>query len=107
MAASTELDLAETVRLIQRLSLLVDFAWQEAGRTGAPGALVLALDEASLGLHRARVALNDSVFGATVPSDVERDPAARHTGTGHGQLADVTTGTRTLAFGGCERSTDG
>lgn len=114
MAEGVDLDLSETARMIQRFSQLVDAAWQKARRTGAPGALVLALDEASLGLHRARIALNGSLFETAipmtlalpVPSEVDRESAVRRTGAGYGHLADVTTGQPTLAIGRCEHAAD-
>jgi hypothetical protein len=114
VAESVDLDLADIVRMIQRFSKMIDAAWQKARSTSAPGGLVMALDEASLGLHRARIALSHSLSESAIPmtpplpspSWVDRDPAARRTGSGRGQPPDVTTGQPTLAIGRCEHAAD-
>jgi hypothetical protein len=67
VAKSVDLDLADTVRMIQRFSKMIDAAWQKARSTSAPGGLVMALDEASLGLHRARIALSHSLSETAIP----------------------------------------
>jgi hypothetical protein len=67
VAESVDLDLADTVRMTQRFSKMIDAAWQKARSTSAPGGLVMALDEASLGLHRARIALSHSLSETAIP----------------------------------------
>jgi hypothetical protein len=61
MTKHFQLDLGKAVEMIRWLTPAIDLAWQKAHSTGAPAGIVMALDEASLGLHRALIALNDVV----------------------------------------------
>jgi hypothetical protein len=54
-----KLDLEGTLAMTRRFSHAIDTVWCRALRSGAPADTVMALDEASLGLHRARIALAD------------------------------------------------
>ncbi len=100
MAERIDIDLGGTVQTIQRLSEAFDLAWQKARRTGAPADLLMALDEASLALHRARIALSGTLSGTAIPvtpgepplAPVDQGSTARRTTTTHGQLVDVATG---------------
>ena len=58
MAESIDLDVGEAVDIIQRISHAIDSAWEAACRTGAATDLVVAVNEASLALHRAQIALS-------------------------------------------------
>jgi hypothetical protein len=51
-------DLTDTIR---RLTRTVDLAWQDARLVGAPAGTLVALGEASHGLHRVLITLRDSV----------------------------------------------
>lgn len=50
----------EVMEMIRRMTEAVDAAWHAALRTGTPAGLVMAPNEASLGLHRAWIVLADS-----------------------------------------------
>lgn len=46
--------------MLRRFAQTVDLAWQQARQRGAPLELVVALGEASHGLHRALITVQDS-----------------------------------------------
>jgi hypothetical protein len=54
-----DLDLEEALAMIGRFTYAFDTVLRRALHSGAPIDMVMALDEASLGLHRARIALAD------------------------------------------------
>jgi hypothetical protein len=100
MAERTDVHLYGMVETIEQLSKVVDLAWQEVCRTGGPVDLVMAIDEASLGLQRARIALKGAFAEPTNrarsadPSPVLAGPKlfGSRTTSGPGQLVDAATG---------------
>lgn len=58
---ATHSDVAGRIALIKRLALSVDEQLDRALNDGAPGGRAMALDEASHALHRAALALGESL----------------------------------------------
>lgn len=63
----------EILETIRRITEDIDTAWRSALRTGAPAGLVMTLDEASFGLHRAWIALSDSIETSRSVSHLPRN----------------------------------